>query len=199
MIRRAIGKLIGLILEIKESFSKCSTTQKLFVESGRLTDANKAESQEMNQKNASSFRNMGNLQMTVTMNTVGYNAQTSRQNSNAPNKNKKLNALIGEDNMQLYTKDELHDQKTVRWATKIPQDNKRSAALHRRREMIQPNSNVSAVDIGVLLAEEFFKIQTNFKNKFSSDFIDIVKISANKIFTEKRKRKNYTIVSKVPI
>ena len=50
--------------------------------------------------------------------------------------------------------------------------------------MIQPNINVSALNIDVLVAEEFFKFQTIFNKKSDSNIIDVRK-SADGIFAVK--------------
>ena len=76
-------------------------------------------------------------------------------------------------------------QNAVVEATKRKQDIKYSAVAKRQTEMLQTNSTVSAINISVLVAEVLNKIRSTSNTMSYSDIINVVSISASRIFGDK--------------
>ena len=76
-------------------------------------------------------------------------------------------------------------QNAVVEATKRKQDIKYSAVAKRQTEMLHTNSFVSAINISVLVAEVLSKIRSTFNTMSYSDIINVVSISASRIFGDK--------------
>ena len=76
-------------------------------------------------------------------------------------------------------------QNAVVEATKRKQDIKYSAGAKRQTKMLQVNSTVSALNISVLVAEVLSKIRSTFNTMTYSNIINVVSISASRIFGDK--------------
>ena len=72
-------------------------------------------------------------------------------------------------------------------ATKREQDMKYSAVAKIQPKMLHPNSTVSVLNMCVLVAEVFSKIQSTFNIMSYSDIINVVIVSASRIFGDKIK------------
>ena len=86
------------------------------------------------------------------------------------------------DRTHLCTKDAPPIKNAVVEATKRKQDIKYSAVAKRQTEMLPTNSTVSAINISVLVAEVLSKIRSTFKTMSYRDIINVVSISASRIF-----------------
>ena len=77
------------------------------------------------------------------------------------------------------------NQNAVVEATKRKQDIKYSAVAKRQTEMLKTKSVVSAINVSFLVAEVLCKIRSTFNTMSYSDIINVVSISASRIFGDK--------------
>ena len=122
--------------------------------------------------NASSVRNMDNLPMSV---------KTSSVNQCIEPKEKAKCANSGGSHASVYKGCSSYQNAVVE-ATKREQVIKYSAVARRHTEMLHPNSTVTAINISVLVAEVLSKILSTLKTMSYSDIINVVSISASRIF-----------------